>query len=88
MDGYLHTPRNSLKKGNWNQFVAKSKELPKNIQELILKIIYGGTQVWCMQHRTLMIDTIELTKYRQWLLIIVCVFIPLLIKKVFAIVSP
>ncbi len=59
-----------------------------NIQELILKRIYGGTQVWCMQHRTLMIDTIELTKYRQWLLIIVCVFIPLLIKKVFAIVSP
>jgi hypothetical protein len=59
--GHLHTPRKSLKKDNWNQFVAKSKELPMNIQELILKKIYGGTQVWCIQHRTLMIDTITLT---------------------------
>ncbi len=59
-----------------------------NILELILKRIYGGTQVWYIQHKTLMIDTIKLTKYRQWLIIIVCVFIPLLIKKVFAIVSP
>jgi hypothetical protein len=27
-----------------------------NVQELILKKLYGGTQVWCTQHMILMIN--------------------------------
>jgi hypothetical protein len=65
-------------------FKEKFKILPKNIQELIIKKIHGGTKVWCIQHKSLIIDVVELTKYRRWLPIFVCIITLIPIKKVFA----
>jgi hypothetical protein len=53
---YLYTPRNASKLDEWGNFKKKFKTLPKNIQELIIKKIHGGTEVWCIQHRSLIID--------------------------------
>ncbi len=38
---YLHTPRNKPKCGEWSYFVERFKQLPKNIQELILNKLHG-----------------------------------------------
>jgi hypothetical protein len=62
---------------------AKFNELLINIQELILRKLHKGTQVWCIQHKTLVIDTIKLTKYKLWLPMIVCIVTLLLIEQVF-----
>jgi hypothetical protein len=67
-----------------NNFVAKFRELPLNVQEIILKRLHGGIQVWRIQHKTLIVDTTILTKYKQWMLVIMCIFTLLLIRKVFA----
>jgi hypothetical protein len=42
---------------------------------------YRGTEVWHIQHKTLTIDTLELTKYKRWLLVMVCLFTLILIKE-------
>jgi hypothetical protein len=36
----------------------KFKTLPENIQELIVKKIHGGAEVWCIKHRSLIVDVI------------------------------
>ncbi len=46
---YLHTPKNTLELDKWNFFVDKFKSMLKNIQELILKKLHGGTKIWCIQ---------------------------------------
>ncbi len=46
---YLHTPKNKPKLDKWNYFVDKFKSMSKNIQELILKKLHGGTKIWCIQ---------------------------------------
>lgn len=48
-----------------------------------MKKTHGGTEVWCIQNRSLIIDAIELTKCRRWLLVI-CIITLIPIKKVFA----
>ncbi len=53
---YLHTPRNKPRCGESSYFVERFKQLPKNVQELILNKLHGGTKVWHIQHRTLIID--------------------------------
>jgi hypothetical protein len=67
-----------------NNFVAKFKELPLNVEEIILKRLHGGTQVWHIQHKTLIANITILTKYRRWMLVIVCIFTLLPIRKTFA----
>jgi hypothetical protein len=62
---------------------TKFNELLINIQELILRKLHNGTQVWCIQHKTLMIDTIKLNKYKWWLPMIVCILTLFLIEQVF-----
>jgi hypothetical protein len=51
---------------------------------LIIKKIHGGTKVWCIQHRSLIIDVIKLTKYRRWLPVIVCIIKLIPIRNFFA----
>jgi hypothetical protein len=51
---------------------------------LIIKQIHGGTNMWCIQHNTPIIDVTELTKYRKWLPVIVCIITLILIRKFFA----
>jgi hypothetical protein len=46
---YLYKPRNALGKEGWNELVNRFKRLPTHLQELILKKLHGGTQVWCVQ---------------------------------------
>jgi hypothetical protein len=53
---YLQMLRNKPKCGEWNYFVERFKQLPKNVQELILNKLHGGTKVLHIQHRTLTID--------------------------------
>jgi hypothetical protein len=36
-----------------------------------------------MQHRSLIIDAIELTKYKRWLPIIICIITLIFIKEIF-----
>jgi len=54
---YLHTPINTPELDKWNCFVDKFKSIPKNIQELILKKLHGGTKIWCIQLCTFIIHT-------------------------------
>jgi hypothetical protein len=39
---------------------------------LIIKKLHGRTKMWCIQLWTLIIDITQLTKYRRWLLVIMC----------------
>ncbi len=59
---YIH--QDLVEKDHWNYLVEKFKELLMNVQELILKKLHGGTQMSCMQHKTLMIDIAELINYK------------------------
>ncbi len=58
-------------------------ELPQNVQELIINKLHGNTKTWCIQHKTLIIDIFEFTKFRRWLPILVCLFMLLRIEKVY-----
>ncbi len=69
---YLYTPRSNPELDKWGTFVEKFKRLLENVQELIIKKLHGRTEVWCIQLQTLIINTTQLTKYRRWLPIIVC----------------
>jgi hypothetical protein len=69
---YLYTPRRNPKLDKWVTFVEKFKTLFENVQELIINKLHGGMEVWCIQLRTLIIDTTQLTKYWRWLPIIMC----------------
>ncbi len=51
---------------------------------MIIKKIHGGYEVWCIQHKSLIIDVINLTKYRRWLPIIVYMITLIPIKNFFA----
>jgi hypothetical protein len=53
---YLSTPRNALELNEWRNFVREFKTLIEIIQELTKKKLHGGTKVWCIQHRTIIID--------------------------------
>jgi hypothetical protein len=68
----LYTPRRNPKLDKWGIFVANFKTLLDNVQELINKTLHGGIEVWCIQLRTLIIDTTELTNNQRWLLVIMC----------------
>jgi hypothetical protein len=81
---YLYAQRNTPELDEWGNFKEKFKTILKNIQFLIIKKTHGGTEVWCIQHRSLIIDVIELTKCRRWLPVIVCIITLIPIKKVFA----
>jgi hypothetical protein len=39
-------------------------ELPQNVQVLIVKRLHENTKTWCIQHKLLIINAYELTKYR------------------------
>ncbi len=54
-----------------------------NVQELILDKSHRNTKTWCIQHKTLIIKTSKLTNYRRVLLIVVCLFVLLRIKRVY-----
>ncbi len=81
---YLHTPKNTQELDKWNCFVDKFKSIPKTkiIQELILKIIHGGTKVWCVQLCTLIIDIAKRTKYKRQLPMLVCLLALVKINKI------
>jgi hypothetical protein len=53
---YLYTPKNAPELDEWDNFKEKLKTIFENIQELIIKKIHGGTEVWCIQHRSLIIN--------------------------------
>jgi len=46
---YLYTPRRNPKLDKWGTFVEKFETLPENVQELIIKKLHGGMEVWCIQ---------------------------------------
>ncbi len=52
--------------------MERFKQLLENVQKLILKKLHRGIKVWHIQHRTLTIDALELTNYKRWLPIMVC----------------
>jgi hypothetical protein len=60
------------KLNDYNEFVHKFESLFAFVQELILEILHGNTRVQCIQHATLIINTIELTKFQRWLLVLAC----------------
>jgi len=75
MDGQLLTTyklRNVPKKEEWNELVNIFKGLLVHLRELILKKLYESTQIWCIQHRTLMIISSKLTNCWHWLIILAC----------------
>jgi hypothetical protein len=80
----LYTPRNALELDEWGNSKEKFQTLLENIQELIIKKLHGGTKVWCIQHKSLIIDATKLTKYRRWLPIILCIITLIQINKLFA----
>ncbi len=63
--------------------MKKFWELPQNVQTLIIEKVHGNTKRWCIQHKSLVIDSFELTKYRRWIPILICLFILLQIENVY-----
>jgi hypothetical protein len=59
------------------------QELPQNVQALIIEKLHGNMKTWCIEHKLLIIDAFELTKYRRWLPILVCLLILLRIENVY-----
>jgi hypothetical protein len=57
-------------------------ELPHNVQVLIIEKLHENTKTWCIQRKSLIINASELTKYRRWLPILVCLLILLKIENV------
>jgi len=53
---YLYTPKKKLELDKWGTFVEKFKALLDNVQELIIKKLHGGMEMWCIQLRALIID--------------------------------
>jgi hypothetical protein len=45
----LYIPRRNPKLDKWQTFVEKFKTLPENFQELIIKKLDGGMEMWCIQ---------------------------------------
>jgi hypothetical protein len=81
---YLYTPKRALELDTWGNFIENFKTLPKNVQELVIKKLHGGTKVWCIQLKILIINTTQLMKYRRWLLVMVCLLTLIPITKVAA----
>jgi hypothetical protein len=52
--------------------VHKFESLLAFVQELILEILHGDTRVQWIQHATLIINIIELTKFQCWLHVLAC----------------
>jgi hypothetical protein len=46
---YLYTPRRNPELDKWETFVEKFKTLLGNVQELIIKKLHGGMEMWCTQ---------------------------------------
>jgi uncharacterized Tic20 family protein len=63
----LYTPQNTPKKNKWDYFIDRFKELPGLVQEILLGKLHGDVRVWNLQHRTMVIQAKELTKYQLWL---------------------
>jgi hypothetical protein len=59
------------------------QELPQNVQMLIIKKLHGNMKTWCIQDKSLIIDACELTKYKHWIPILICLFILLQIENVY-----
>ncbi len=74
---FTHAPKNYPKIYKWNFFVHQVHELPKVVQEFILIKLHGETKVWTLRKGTITINIQELTKYRRWLLILVCLSLTL-----------
>jgi hypothetical protein len=58
-------------------------ELLQNVQVIIIEKLHGKMKTWCIQHKSLIINVFELTKYKQWLPILVYLFILLIIENVY-----
>jgi hypothetical protein len=69
---YLYTPIKAPKLDTWGNIIEKFKTLLENVQELIIKKLHGGMKAWCIQQKILLIDIAQLTKYRRWLPVMVC----------------
>jgi hypothetical protein len=72
---YLYTPQRVLEKETWLCFMEIFRKLPQNVQTLIIEKLHGNTKTWCIQHKSLIINAFELTKYKHWLPILVCLII-------------
>jgi hypothetical protein len=59
------------------------RELSQNVQALIIEELHGNMKTQCTQHKLLIIDASELTKYRCWLPILVYLLILLQIENVY-----
>jgi hypothetical protein len=79
---YLYTPKRALELDTWGNLIENFKTLPKKVQELIKIKLHGGTKVWYIQLKILIINTTQLMKYRKWLLVMVCLLTLIPIKKV------
>jgi hypothetical protein len=46
---YLYTPRRNSKLDKWGTIVEKFKTSLENVQELIIKKLHEGLEMWCIQ---------------------------------------
>jgi len=53
---YLYTPKTNPELDKWGTFVEKFEALLDNVQELIIKKLHGGTEMWCIKLQALIID--------------------------------
>jgi hypothetical protein len=79
----MYTLQRVPEKETWVCFMEKIQELQQNVQTLIIEKLHGNTKTWCIQHKSLIIDTSKLTKYRCWLAILVYLLILLQIENVY-----
>jgi hypothetical protein len=49
----------------------------------MIEKLHGNMKTWCIQHKSLIIDTSKLTKYKRWLPILVYLLILLRIENIY-----
>jgi hypothetical protein len=79
---YLYTTIRAPKLDTWGNIIEKFKTLLENVQKLIIEKLHGGMKAWCIQQKILLIDIAQLTKYRIWLPVLVCLMTLIPIKNV------
>jgi hypothetical protein len=59
----MYIPKKAPELDTSGNLVGKFKTLLENVQEfIIIKKLHGGTKMWCIQLKTIIIDTTQLNK--------------------------
>ncbi len=77
----MFTPKACSQKWDHNEFIDRFKLLPINVQEIILQNYMENSCV-VISNYILHVDIPQLSQYRKWLLVIVCILVLTNVERV------